>query len=435
MAVVSRLDLRHGFELGRPLVASLDWTKIVPAVAAFAAASTIGAAGGGYLPRAWWWAMLAAAALIGAALVGRRRVVLSRLEWATLATLAGFAAWLAASNYWSDIPASSPPEAERALLYVAALAAMLIGLDRDSLRPLLGGAVAGVTAVCAYGLGDYVISRPPLNPFEGKLLFEPVGYANAFGIYAVIAIVLVGGLAVYTRHWRGRAAALAALAVLVPTLYLTSSRGALIVLPVGALVMLYFGGRIGLRAALLLVLAAGIAASIALASSGLSLSALGHNRQHYWRVAWNDFQANPWLGSGAGSFGNYWLHHRPTTEFVRDAHSLYVTTLAELGPVGLALVILALALPLAALRGRREPLVGTAAGGYVAFVLHTGIDWDWQMPAVTLVGLLCGASLLVERRDEAAAGISARTRAVLIVLAALLAFFAASELNWLPAPW
>ncbi|HYT50946.1 MAG TPA: hypothetical protein VEL10_01935 [Gaiellaceae bacterium] len=42
---------------------------------------------------------------------------------------------------------------------------------------------------------------------------------------------------------------------------------------------------------------------------------------------------------------------------VRDAHSLYVETLAELGPIGLALLSAALVVPLvAAVRARRHPL-------------------------------------------------------------------------------
>jgi hypothetical protein len=76
---------------------------------------------------------------------------------------------------------------------------------------------------------------------------------------------------------------------------------------------------------------------------------------------------------------------------VRDAHSLYLETLAELGLLGLALLGLALAPPLlAAFRGASA----AAAGGYVAFLVHAGLDWDWELPAVTLAGLLCGAALI-----------------------------------------
>ena len=52
---------------------------------------------------------------------------------------------------------------------------------------------------------------------------------------------------------------------------------------------------------------------------------------------------------------------RSTTN-VRDAHSLYLETLSELGPLGLALVLVVVAAPFAtAVRGRGDPLVATAA--------------------------------------------------------------------------
>jgi len=86
---------------------------------------------------------------------------------------------------------------------------------------------------------------------------------------------------------------------------------------------------------------------------------------------------------------------------VKDAHGLYIETLAELGPVGLALLLVALLAPLvAALRARRQPLVPFAAGAYLAFLLHAGVDWDWEVAGITLTGLFCGAALLVAARGE-----------------------------------
>ena len=44
----------------------------------------------------------------------------------------------------------------------------------------------------------------------------------------------------------------------------------------------------------------------------------------------------PLLGEGAGGFERIWLRDRPELLYVRDAHNLYLETLAEVGPVGLA---------------------------------------------------------------------------------------------------
>ena len=41
-------------------------------------------------------------------------------------------------------------------------------------------------------------------------------------------------------------------------------------------------------------------------------------------------------------------------------------------------------------------------GAYCAFLVHAAVDWDWQLPAVALAGLICGASILVAARPDAA---------------------------------
>jgi len=87
---------------------------------------------------------------------------------------------------------------------------------------------------------------------------------------------------------------------------------------------------------------------------------------------------------------------------VRDAHNLYLETLAEVGLVGLALLVLTLALPLVGLaRARRRALVPAAGGAYVAFLAHAAVDWDWEIPAVTVAALLCGTALVAWDRDDA----------------------------------
>jgi hypothetical protein len=135
-----------------------------------------------------------------------------------------------------------------------------------------------------------------------------------------------------------------------------------------------------------------------LSSRVFSLSSNG--RSDLWRAAWHEFESRPLLGGGAGSFEQYWRAHRSSTLEVRDAHSLYLETLAELGVVGLALLLVVLGLPFLAARHRHVPLVAAALGAFAAFLVHAGVDWDWEMPAVTLAGLACGAAALIAARDE-----------------------------------
>jgi O-antigen ligase len=128
--------------------------------------------------------------------------------------------------------------------------------------------------------------------------------------------------------------------------------------------------------------------------------ALPHgDRGAYWRVAAHDVRQHPLLGSGAGSFAAVWedSSRARTGVSVRDAHNLYLETLAETGPFGLALLLGALGLPLALTRRVWDaPLGPSLAAAYLAFLLHAAVDWDWEIPAVVLTGLACAAAVVVQ---------------------------------------
>ena len=81
---------------------------------------------------------------------------------------------------------------------------------------------------------------------------------------------------------------------------------------------------------------------------------------------------------------------------IRDAHSLYLEVLAELGPVGLILLFATVAVPLVAfVRSRSTPYVPAAAGAFVAFAAHAGIDWDWEVVGLTATAILAATVGLV----------------------------------------
>ena len=128
----------------------------------------------------------------------------------------------------------------------------------------------------------------------------------------------------------------------------------------------------------------------------------GSYRSELWHVAWDDYRDNPVLGSGPGTYEQYWNEHRPIQHKVRDAHNLYLEVLAELGPVGLLLLLLALGAPLVAgALARGHPLAPLALAAYAAFLVHAAVDWDWEMPGVMVAALVSSAALLAaaDRRD------------------------------------
>jgi hypothetical protein len=127
------------------------------------------------------------------------------------------------------------------------------------------------------------------------------------------------------------------------------------------------------------------------------LESVESNRYEYWRVALDTFAAHPLRGVGSSGFAVEWLRKRPFPDPAHDAHSLYIETAAELGVVGLAALALMLGGVAACARSalRRQPvLVAGWCAGAATWALHAGIDWDWEMPALTLVAVLLAGALI-----------------------------------------
>ena len=167
--------------------------------------------------------------------------------------------------------------------------------------------------------------------------------------------------------------------------------------------------RLPARAPLLatLVICAGLGLAIVLGAHEQSaqplqggssrLVSLQSNRYAYWRVALRAFASEPLHGVGAGGWAVDWLRWRPFAEGAQDAHSLELQTLAELGLVGLALLAAFLAGVGVAARAAYRVAPGAAAGaiaGCVVWLAHSPLDWDWEMPAVTLIAVVLAGSLL-----------------------------------------
>ncbi|MGH2920974.1 MAG: O-antigen ligase family protein, partial [Gaiellaceae bacterium] len=146
----------------------------------------------------------------------------------------------------------------------------------------------------------------------------------------------------------------------------------------------------------------------------------GSYRVELWEAALDQYEDHRVLGSGPGTYEQYWNEHRPFWHIVRDAHNLYLEVLAELGPVGLLLLVIALGLPIAAaLHARGQPLVPAAGGAFVVFVVHAAVDWDWELPAVTIAGLACAIAVTAAaaKGDPGPLGPRVRWSAVGVALA------------------
>jgi O-antigen ligase len=261
--------------------------------------------------------------------------------------------------------------------------------------------------------------------FAAMLALDPRRVAllrTLVAVAPVIGVALWLGSRIHAGHLLALAtvllAAVAALTTLaarrIPAAAVVPLLGALLVVSGAAIVHFGSGPRLG-------HLYNGPVASNRRALTPAKLS----GRIPLWRQAWHDWETHRGLGSGAGTFEQYWLRHRRTSANVRDAHNLYLETLAELGPFGLGLLVTALALPfLAVAASRSHPFVPGALAAYLAYLVHAAGDWDWEMPAVTLLGLFCGAALLLAARRAKLQTLQPVVRAVAVAGALALAFFA-----------
>jgi tetratricopeptide (TPR) repeat protein len=131
------------------------------------------------------------------------------------------------------------------------------------------------------------------------------------------------------------------------------------------------------------------------------LTNLDSTRGQIWGSATEAFAEHPLTGTGAGTFGLWWSRDDRGAEEVRDAHSLPLESLAELGLPGfLAIALLLAGLGLAAVRAylvldRRGDVAAAAVmlAAAAIFVFQAGFDWLWEFPALVLLGL-GGAAVL-----------------------------------------
>ncbi len=156
------------------------------------------------------------------------------------------------------------------------------------------------------------------------------------------------------------------------------------------------------------------------------LTAIGSVRARYWNEALEIFRDNPLAGAGAEGYATARLRYRTAIISVGQAHGFIVQTLADLGVLGLLLVLALFFTWLAAAGRATHPLnrrwrgwrdlrsaqwrpawlplpKGDPARVYSAervgllsivcvvatFGVHSFIDWTWYVPGVACAALLC----------------------------------------------
>jgi O-antigen ligase/polysaccharide polymerase Wzy-like membrane protein len=140
------------------------------------------------------------------------------------------------------------------------------------------------------------------------------------------------------------------------------------------------------------------------------LNTSGSGRYQFWQSAVDAYKTEKFHGIGPGTFEFWWAQHATFTgAFVRDAHSLYLETLAELGIVGFLLVtgmVLAI-IGIGTVRALRAPPdlrlgLAAATAGCAAFAVAAGVDYMWEIGVMPICFFILAAVAVDAARGRVA---------------------------------
>lgn len=318
----------------------------------------------------------------------------------------------------------------RAAVVAVPLAAMVVvAVGPERLRTILGLGVAAIPVVAGWNVHLRVYERAEDG---GSFLESAMQPSSRFMLVSsVLAIVLGSAWALLDRRY-------------VPSPRATRAAGA--VAAVGAAVVLLVG-------------AAAVARSdpgerVRTAWDELTTNetdyegssrygSLDSQRWDHWRVGLGRFQDSPLVGIGAEQFAVDYLRERRTAVDARYVHSFGIGVLSQLGLVG-ALLFATFAV-VATLgvwpRASQDPLARTfllgAFGAWVYWLIHSSVDWFYELPAVTtpIFALLAIGAVLTMSQRVSGASASTRSRGRRAGLVAVTCVLGAAALVSLAAPY
>jgi hypothetical protein len=123
-----------------------------------------------------------------------------------------------------------------------------------------------------------------------------------------------------------------------------------------------------------------------------------------WQGALDAYRDDPLKGTGAGTYRQQMEQSGRSSYDRFFAYSLYIETLGELGLVGITLLgatLLTILVGIAVgMRGPARPVYSAAFALVIAWVVHAGVDIDWQTPAVTVPIFALGGFALARRKEQ-----------------------------------
>lgn len=343
------------------------------------------------------------------------------------------------------------PAVKESLKWLELLLVLVVVRDRVRDRRTAAGLVAALfaagSAEALYGVFQFATNRGPASfGVAGNLrAFGNFEQPNPFAGYlaTILPLAVALALAPGERHaGRGRLLAAGAALALAAGIALSQSRGAWLGLVVAGAVFLLVWSH---RARLLLAPAAGLAVLVVvLALAGLVPGSVGARlaqtlenfgifdvrtveltpenyaiveRMAHWQAAWAMFLDNPWLGVGAGNYASAYPSYYvpPWLDPLGHAHNYYLNMLAELGVLGLGLLLLFLGATFrtlgAGLAGARDaspeardfwrPLLVGVLAALVVYATHNLFDNLFVHSVNVQLGVLLALGLVAAERLRA----------------------------------
>ena len=146
-------------------------------------------------------------------------------------------------------------------------------------------------------------------------------------------------------------------------------------------------------------------------TTGHLSSSTGGGRYQFWSASVEQFQANPVVGGGAGSYEFWWAANPRFPYFVRDAHSLWLETLGELGVIGFVLLVGAVGYGLVTAvrrlwgaKGPERVTLAALSAVVLAWAFAAAVDWMWEITLVTLLAVVSLALMTGPATSPASAG-------------------------------
>jgi O-antigen ligase len=129
-----------------------------------------------------------------------------------------------------------------------------------------------------------------------------------------------------------------------------------------------------------------------------------NGRLDYWEVSLDEYGRDQVQGQGAGTFQLAWERERPYLGEVTDAHGLYQEMIGELGVAGVLLLAASLGTILFGfawrIRGPSQPLYAALLAAGIVWAIRAALDWDWEMPVVTIWLFAAGGMALAAPAGE-----------------------------------